>query len=108
MIALVVLAAIASAAKVGSASATDAVAAKSCSFTLRVGDVLPFTGGLAAYGANLDRAVKVLSNDLVLKGLIMAGTGLRVGDEHLRALLKQWNSDKPDDSVKFTFNLIWV
>ena len=32
---------------------------KNCSFTLRVGDVLPFTGGLAAYGANLDRAVKL-------------------------------------------------
>jgi ABC-type branched-subunit amino acid transport system substrate-binding protein len=33
-------------------------ASKNCAFTLRVGDVLPFTGGLAAYGANLDRAVK--------------------------------------------------
>ena len=32
--------------------------AKNCAFTLRIGDVLPFTGGLAAYGANLDRAVK--------------------------------------------------
>jgi branched-chain amino acid transport system substrate-binding protein len=32
---------------------------KTCAFTLRIGDVLPFTGGLAAYGANLDRAVKV-------------------------------------------------
>jgi ABC-type branched-subunit amino acid transport system substrate-binding protein len=34
-------------------------ASKNCAFTLRIGDVLPFTGGLAAYGANLDRAVKV-------------------------------------------------
>ncbi len=34
-------------------------AAKNCAFTLRIGDVLPFTGDLAAYGANLDRAVKV-------------------------------------------------
>jgi ABC-type branched-subunit amino acid transport system substrate-binding protein len=33
-------------------------AAKPCAFTLRIGDVLPFTGDLAAYGANLDRAVK--------------------------------------------------
>jgi len=33
--------------------------ATSCAFTLRIGDVLPFTGDLAAYGANLDRAVKV-------------------------------------------------
>ena len=38
---------------------TDAGRAASCSFALRVGDVLPFTGDLAAYGANLDRAVKL-------------------------------------------------
>jgi len=30
-----------------------------CSFALRIGNVLPFTGDLAAYGANLDRAVKL-------------------------------------------------
>jgi ABC-type branched-subunit amino acid transport system substrate-binding protein len=34
-------------------------AARSCSFELRMGTVLPFTGDLAAFGANLDRAVKV-------------------------------------------------
>jgi branched-chain amino acid transport system substrate-binding protein len=33
--------------------------ARGCSFSLRIGDVLPFTGDLAAYGANLDRAVKL-------------------------------------------------
>jgi ABC-type branched-subunit amino acid transport system substrate-binding protein len=33
--------------------------AKTCGFQLKIGDVLPFTGDLAAYGANLDRAVKV-------------------------------------------------
>jgi len=33
--------------------------AKTCAFQLKIGDVLPFTGDLAAYGANLDRAVKV-------------------------------------------------
>src|SRR3954451_13115078 len=38
---------------------TSAPAAKKCSFTLRIGDVLPFTGDLSAYGANLDRAVKI-------------------------------------------------
>jgi branched-chain amino acid transport system substrate-binding protein len=38
---------------------TTAMGASSCSFSLRVGDVLPFTGDLAAYGANLDRAVKL-------------------------------------------------
>src|SRR3989441_9092314 len=44
---------------VGSAGTTrTALQSKNCAFTLRVGDVLPFTGGLAAYGANLDRAVK--------------------------------------------------
>jgi len=41
-----------------SASSATAAPQKNCSFTLRVGDVLPFTGGLAAYGANMDRAVK--------------------------------------------------
>ena len=33
--------------------------AKTCAFQLKIGDVLPFTGDLAAYGANLDRAVKI-------------------------------------------------
>jgi ABC-type branched-subunit amino acid transport system substrate-binding protein len=41
-------------------SASTANAAKSsCSFTLRIGDVLPFTGGLSAYGGNMDKAVKL-------------------------------------------------
>lgn len=42
-------------------SATTATAAKQkgCSFTLRIGDVLPFTGGLAAYGGNMDKAVRL-------------------------------------------------
>jgi branched-chain amino acid transport system substrate-binding protein len=45
---------------VGSArDSRSAAAPKNCAFTLRIGDVLPFTGDLAAYGANLDRAVKV-------------------------------------------------
>jgi ABC-type branched-subunit amino acid transport system substrate-binding protein len=52
----------------GAAAAASAVAltvspaqggpAKTCAFQLKIGDVLPFTGDLAAYGANLDRAVK--------------------------------------------------
>ena len=33
--------------------------AKTCAFQLKIGDVLPFTGDLAAYGANLDRAVRI-------------------------------------------------
>jgi branched-chain amino acid transport system substrate-binding protein len=40
-------------------SAAQASPARTCAFTLRIGDVLPFTGDLAAYGANLDRAVKL-------------------------------------------------
>jgi branched-chain amino acid transport system substrate-binding protein len=45
---------------VGSAGTkSTAQQSKTCAFALRIGDVLPFTGGLAAYGANLDRAVKV-------------------------------------------------
>jgi ABC-type branched-subunit amino acid transport system substrate-binding protein len=45
---------------IGSARAErGAVPIKACPMTLRIGDVLPFTGDLAAYGANLDRAVKV-------------------------------------------------
>lgn len=39
--------------------ASRAAAARKCAFNLRIGDVLPFTGDLAAYGANLDRAVKL-------------------------------------------------
>ncbi len=57
---LVVTATAAIATSVGSAGTQRAVQqSKTCGFTLRIGDVLPFTGGLAAYGANLDRAVKV-------------------------------------------------
>jgi branched-chain amino acid transport system substrate-binding protein len=40
-------------------SAVPASSARTCAFSLRIGDVLPFTGDLAAYGANLDRAVKL-------------------------------------------------
>jgi ABC-type branched-subunit amino acid transport system substrate-binding protein len=57
---VIVVAAAAIATSVGSAGTSrTAQASKSCGFTLRIGDVLPFTGGLAAYGANLDQAVKV-------------------------------------------------
>jgi ABC-type branched-subunit amino acid transport system substrate-binding protein len=48
--------------------------AQACSFQLRIGDVLPFTGDLAAYGANLDRGVK-LAVDLQQKALDSAGLG---------------------------------
>jgi branched-chain amino acid transport system substrate-binding protein len=59
--ALVATAAVAAAAVAGTVSPAKAAADKkaACAFQLRIGDVLPFTGDLAAYGANLDRAVKV-------------------------------------------------
>jgi len=37
-------------------------AATKCSFTLKLGDILPFTGSLSPYGANLDQAVKLAVN----------------------------------------------
>jgi ABC-type branched-subunit amino acid transport system substrate-binding protein len=40
-------------------TATTATSPSKCSFQLKIGDVLPFTGDLAAYGPNLDRAVKL-------------------------------------------------
>ncbi|MDX6454416.1 MAG: branched-chain amino acid transport system substrate-binding protein [Gaiellaceae bacterium] len=59
---------------VGSAGTTrTAQESKTCGFTLRIGDVLPFTGGLAAYGANLDRAVKV---GIGLQNAALKQTGL--------------------------------
>ena len=39
--------------------AASSHAVSACAFSLRIGDVLPFTGDLAAYGANLDRGVKL-------------------------------------------------
>ncbi len=57
-----------------SARAAPAASRVSCSFTLRIGDVLPFTGDLGAYGSNLDRAVK-LAVDLQNTALASAGLG---------------------------------
>jgi branched-chain amino acid transport system substrate-binding protein len=48
------------------------VSPASCAFDLKIGDVLPFTGDLAAYGGNMDRAVK-LAVDLENKSLAAAG-----------------------------------
>src|SRR5438876_4774951 len=59
-LAVLVTATAVAATSIGSAGTTrTAQQSKKCAFTLRIGDVLPFTGALAAYGANLDRAVKV-------------------------------------------------
>jgi branched-chain amino acid transport system substrate-binding protein len=63
---------------VAGVAATAATAAKSsCSFTLRIGDVLPFTGGLAAYGGNMDKAVR-LAIKLQNAALAKAGLASRI------------------------------
>ena len=56
-------------------SGAPAGSAASCSLNLRIGDVLPFTGDLAAYGANLDKAVKLAVNvqNTALKQLGLSG-----------------------------------
>lgn len=65
------------AAAVLAATATTAAPSAGCSFTLRVGDVLPFTGGLAAYGGNMDKAVK-LAIGLQNAALKKAGMSQRI------------------------------
>src|SRR5207253_2210256 len=50
---------VASAAGVAAGSVSSGSKLRNCKFQLRIGDVLPFTGDLAAYGPNLDRAVKL-------------------------------------------------
>ena len=64
----------AGAASAGQTQSTAAV--KSCAFELRIGNVLPFTGDLAAYGGNMDRAVKLAVNlqNAALKRAGLAGT----------------------------------
>jgi ABC-type branched-subunit amino acid transport system substrate-binding protein len=78
----VALAAIASTAS--GAVASHTASPRTCAFELRIGNVLPFTGDLAAYGANMDRAVKqaiVLQNAALKKaGLTRASVRL-VGSE---------------------------
>ncbi len=77
--ALVGVGALAAAALTANAGVTRAaVSPASCAFDLKIGDVLPFTGDLAAYGGNMDRAVK-LAVDLENKSLAAAGmTGAKV------------------------------
>lgn len=55
----VVTVALVAAAAASAGEARSTADAKTCAFQLRIGDVLPFTGDLAAYGGNLDRAVKL-------------------------------------------------
>lgn len=67
----------ATAAAVVAATASTAAPSAGCSFTLRIGDVLPFTGGLAAYGGNMDKAVK-LAIGLQNAALKKAGMSQRI------------------------------
>jgi ABC-type branched-subunit amino acid transport system substrate-binding protein len=78
--AALLLAATASVAGVTRGTASTSSAQRTCSFQLRIGDVLPFTGGLAAYGANLDRAVKlaVAMQNASLKRLKVAKTSVKL------------------------------
>ena len=81
-LAVIALAAVSFAAAGATASRT--AAARTCSFQLRIGDVLPFTGDLAAYGANLDRAVKqavVLQNAALKKAGLTGASVQLVGSE---------------------------
>jgi ABC-type branched-subunit amino acid transport system substrate-binding protein len=74
VITVAVVGAVAAAVAVSVGSARDTrTAAKNCAFTLRIGDVLPFTGGLAAYGGNMDRAVKAM---VVLQNAALNKAGL--------------------------------
>ncbi len=69
-----------------SSAAPDAAARqqRTCAFQLRIGDVLPFTGDLAAYGANLDLAVKqavTLENAALKKAGLTNASVTLVGSE---------------------------
>ncbi|HEX9597919.1 MAG TPA: ABC transporter substrate-binding protein [Gaiellaceae bacterium] len=73
-LAVFVVATAVAATSVGSAGTRrTAEQSKNCAFTLRIGDVLPFTGDLAAYGANLDRAVRL---GIGLQNAALKQTGL--------------------------------
>lgn len=82
---VVFVAAIAFSASAATASQSSASAAtKPCAFELRIGDVLPFTGDLATYGANLDRAVKLavtLQNAALKKAGLNGASVKLVGSE---------------------------
>jgi branched-chain amino acid transport system substrate-binding protein len=56
--AALVFAALASVAATASPAGAER-SASGCSFTLKIGTVLPFTGDLAAYGGNMDKAVRL-------------------------------------------------
>ncbi|MGH2971956.1 MAG: ABC transporter substrate-binding protein [Gaiellaceae bacterium] len=53
------VAGVAAAVGVSATAAPASVAKPNCSFTLRIGDILPFTGSLSAFGGNMDKAVRL-------------------------------------------------
>ena len=59
------------------ASPAPTAAAANCSFTLKIGTVLPFTGDLAAYGGNMDKAVR-LAIDLQNTALKQLGLSRKI------------------------------
>src|SRR5215203_1992693 len=66
------------------AGSSPTAGSANCSFALRIGDVLPFTGDLAAYGANLDRAVKLgvgLQNAALKARKVKAGVKLVASED---------------------------
>ena len=100
---VIVAATAATAVSVGSAgTARTALGSKNCAFTLRIGDVLPFTGGLAAYGANLDRAVKV-GIGLQNAGLKQAGLAKKI---HVNLVGSEDGQTQATASVEATTKLI--
>jgi len=100
---VIVAATAATAVSVGSAgTARTALESKNCAFTLRIGDVLPFTGGLAAYGANLDRAVKV-GIGLQNAGLKQAGLAKKI---HVNLVGSEDGQTQATASVEATTKLI--
>jgi ABC-type branched-subunit amino acid transport system substrate-binding protein len=50
---------IAAVAAVAATASPAGAAGANCSFTLKIGNVLPFTGDLAPYGGNMDKAVRL-------------------------------------------------
>lgn len=59
------------------ASPAGAAKAAGCSFTLKIGTVLPFTGDLAPYGGNMDKAVR-LALSLQNAALKQAGLAAKI------------------------------
>jgi len=77
-------------------------ASRSCAFELRIGTVLPFTGDLAAYGANLDRAVR-LAVDLQNAALRRAGLD---GQASVRLVASEDGQTQASASVEAATKLV--